>query len=51
LGTGLYNTGNYNTPAGSAGAVAAVPEPSLATAGLLAVGASLLLARRRRSRV
>jgi len=49
--TGLYNTGNYNTPAGIAGAVAAVPEPSLATAGLLAVGASLLLARRRRSRV
>jgi len=52
FGTGLYDTGNYNTPAGSAGAVAAVPEPSLATAGLLAVvGASLLLARRQRSRV
>ena len=51
FGTGLYDTGNYNTPAGSVGAVAAVPEPSLATAGLLAVGASLLLARRQRSRV
>ena len=49
--TGLYDTGNYNTPAGSVGAVAAVPEPSLATAGLLAVGASLLLVRRQRSRV
>jgi len=50
FGTGLYDTGNYNTPSASAG-VAAVPEPSLATAGLLAIGASLLLARRQRSRV
>ena len=26
--TGLYDRGNYNTPTGAAGAVAAVPEPS-----------------------
>jgi autotransporter-associated beta strand protein len=51
FGTGLYDAGNYNSPAGSAGGIAAVPEPSLATAGLLAVGVSLLLARRQRSRV
>jgi hypothetical protein len=50
FGTGLYDTGNYNTPSASAG-VAAVPEPSLAAAGLLAIGASLLLARRQRSTV
>jgi autotransporter-associated beta strand protein len=51
FGTGLYDAGNYNSPPGSAGGIAAVPEPSLATAGLLAVGVSLLLARRQRSRV
>jgi hypothetical protein len=28
FGTGLYDTGNYNTPAGEAGSVAAVPEPA-----------------------
>jgi len=49
--TGLYDAGNYNTPPGSAGGIAAVPEPSLATAGLLVAGVSLLLARRLRSRV
>ena len=51
FGTGLYDAGNYNTPPASAGGIAAVPEPSLATAGLLVVGVSLLLARRQRSRV
>jgi autotransporter-associated beta strand protein len=51
FGTGLYDAGNYNTPPASTGGIAAVPEPSLATAGLLAVGVSLLLARRQRSRV
>ena len=37
--TGLYNTGNYNTAPGVAGAVAAVPEPSsvaLAAGGMMA---------------
>jgi fibronectin-binding autotransporter adhesin len=44
FGTGLYDTGNYNTPAGSSGAVAAVPEPSmtiLGAAGLVLVTAAL----------
>ena len=51
FGTGLYDAGNYNTPPASAGGVAAVPEPSLSTAGLLAVGVSILWVRRQRSRV
>ena len=47
--TGLFNAGNYNTAPGSAGAVAAVPEPS--TAALLAtvaVAAAGWAARRNR---
>jgi len=51
LSNGLFDAGAYNAAPGQAGAVAAVPEPSLAAAGLLAAGASLLLVRKRRSRV
>jgi autotransporter-associated beta strand protein len=43
FGTGLYDAGNYNTGAGSAGSVAAVPEPS--SLALMAIGAGLLVAR------
>ena len=43
FGTGLYDAGTYNPPADSAGAVAAVPEPSslalLACLGGMAVAA------------
>jgi len=45
--TGLYDTGNYNTPTGTAGAVAAVPEPS-GLALLACVGGIALAAYRRR---
>jgi autotransporter-associated beta strand protein len=47
--TGLYDAGSYNPPPGTAGAVAAVPEPSvtiLGAAGLVAATAAL---RRRKS--
>jgi hypothetical protein len=43
FGTGLYDAGNYNTGAGSAGSVAAVPEPS--SLAFMAIGAGLLVAR------
>ena len=43
FGTGLYDAGNYNTGAGAAGSVAAVPEPS--SLALMAIGAGLLVAR------
>ena len=46
--TGLYNAGPYNPPAGAVGAVAAVPEPSLPAAGLVAVGLAFTACRRRR---
>jgi autotransporter-associated beta strand protein len=39
--TALYNTGSYNPPAGAAGSVAAVPEPSSAAA----VAITVLIAR------
>ena len=48
--TGLYDTGNYNTPTGTAGAVAAVPEPS-GLALLACVGGIALAAYRRRRTV
>ena len=48
LSNGLFDAGAYNTPAGAAGSVAAVPEPS--TSALLAVAAACgLRLRRRRS--
>jgi hypothetical protein len=46
--TGLYDAGSYNPPPGAAGAIAAVPEPSMwavVAAGLFA----LCVRRRRRS--
>jgi autotransporter-associated beta strand protein len=46
--TGLYDTGNYNTGAGAAGSVAAVPEPS--SLALMAIGAGLLVVCRVRGR-
>jgi hypothetical protein len=48
FGTGLYDTGSYNPPPGTAGAIAAVPEPStwaVFAAGIVALG----VCRRRRS--
>jgi autotransporter-associated beta strand protein len=48
FGTGLYDAGNYNTAAGAAGGVAAVPEPS-AVALLAAVGVVCGLRMRRRA--
>ena len=48
--TGLFDAGNYNTPPGAAGNVAAVPEPStwvVFSAGLVALG----VYRRRSSNV
>ena len=50
LSTGLFDAGNYNTPPGAAGNVAAVPEPStwaVFSAGLVALG----VYRRRRCNV
>ena len=47
FGTNLYDAGNYNTPAGAVGSVAAVPEPT-ATAMLATVGAVLAWRRLRR---
>jgi autotransporter-associated beta strand protein len=49
LSNGLFDAGSYNPPPGTAGAVAAVPEPSvtiLGAAGLVAATAAL---RRRKS--
>jgi hypothetical protein len=52
FGTGLYDTGNYNTPAGAAGSITAVPEPStwLMTLATLGTVGWLASARRRFSR-
>ena len=47
FGTGLYDAGNYNTPPGASGAVAAVPEPS-GLALLACVGGIAVAAYRRR---
>jgi hypothetical protein len=47
--TGLYDTGNYNTPAGAAGSVAAVPEPGLQISGLAAIAVALTVLRRKYS--
>jgi hypothetical protein len=44
FGTGLYDAGSYNPPAGSAGAIAAVPEPSAVS--LAAVFGGWLVVRR-----
>ena len=46
--TGLYDAGSYNPPAGSAGALAAVPEPS-GLALLACIGGMAVAAYRRRS--
>jgi fibronectin-binding autotransporter adhesin len=47
--TGLFDAGNYNTAPGSAGAVAAVPEPSAAALlATVAVAAAAWAARRNR---
>ncbi|MEI7863546.1 MAG: PEP-CTERM sorting domain-containing protein, partial [Planctomycetota bacterium] len=46
--TGLYNTGNYNTPAGSVGAVAAVPEPSMTIVTAVGGLAVAMVSRQRR---
>jgi len=51
LSNGLFDAGVYNSAPGQAGTVAAVPEPAVGAAGLLAAVASMLLARRRRSTV
>ena len=46
--TALYDTGSYNPPAGAAGSVAAVPEPSSgATVAITILVASWLVCRRR----
>ena len=47
LGTGLFDIGPYNPPAGTAGGVAAVPEPVMTLAGVMAMAGSVALARRR----
>jgi len=46
LSNGLFDAGPYNTPAGAAGSIAAVPEPS--TLALVAVAAACGLRLRRR---
>ena len=48
LSTGLFDAGAYNPPPGSAGGIAAVPEPAVVPAALLAVGVVGLALRRRR---
>jgi len=48
FGTFLYDAGSYNPPAGQAGGIAAVPEPSTFT--LLAAAALTLAVFRRRTR-
>jgi autotransporter-associated beta strand protein len=51
LTTGLYNQGPYNPQPAALGAVAAVPEPSMAALGALGLGAMALhFSRRRRCR-
>jgi len=48
LSNGLFDAGVYNPPAGSVGAVAAVPEPSLwAAAVVCGLGLTALRGRRR----
>ena len=49
LSTGLFDAGAYNPPPGSAGGIAAVPEPAVVPAVLLAVGVVGLALRRRRA--
>jgi autotransporter-associated beta strand protein len=49
IATGLYNAGPYNPAAGIAASVAAVPEPSLPAAGLVAAVLAFTARRRRRS--
>jgi fibronectin-binding autotransporter adhesin len=46
--TGLYDTGSYNPPAGAAGSVAAVPEPSTWLMTLVSLGTIGLLPSARR---
>ena len=48
LSTGLFDAGAYNPPPGSAGGIAAVPEPAVVPAALMAVGVVGLALRRRR---
>ena len=45
--TGLYDAGSYNPPAGSFGAVAAVPEPSVTILGMAGLAAAVAAMRRR----
>jgi hypothetical protein len=49
FGTGLYDAGSYNPPPGTAGAIAAVPEPSTFAllAGALAAAAGIAFRSRR----
>ena len=49
LSTGLFDAGAYNPPPGSAGGIAAVPEPAVVPAALMAVGLAGLTLRRRRA--
>jgi fibronectin-binding autotransporter adhesin len=49
LSTGLFDAGSYNPPPGSAGSVAAVPEPAVVPAALVAVGLAGIAIRRRRA--
>ncbi|MBU6309623.1 MAG: autotransporter-associated beta strand repeat-containing protein [Planctomycetes bacterium] len=49
LSNGLFDAGVYNTPAGGAGAVAAVPEPVSLPGFGMAAAIALALARRRKA--
>ena len=48
LSTGLFDAGSYNPPPGQGGSIAAVPEPVMAPAALVALGLVGLAIRRRR---
>jgi len=50
LSNGLFDAGPYNPPAGQAGAIAAVPEPSALALVLGAVAAAGIAIRSRRPR-
>lgn len=48
LATGLYDTGPYNPPSSGIGGVAAVPEPAVWPVAAAAIGAGIVVSRRRR---